>query len=209
MHKRSNDTRRRILDSAIKIFSRKGYGAASIEGIAKHADITSKDIRKYYDNKQSLFTSCIKSIAKEPWEFRTPVELISTPEDFYKALYIIAKGLNEVFTQPDYIQLIKVVISEVDSQPDLEGLLEDGITRQAIEELVKLFESATENNVISTHDPVVSAHRFVGGFLTNVYLDGLILSTPGKMRKYTPKELFGVVLHHMLLILIGEVATEH
>lgn len=57
---KNQQTKRRIMDSALKEFSEKGYGASSVNAICSAQGISKGIIYHYFDTKDSLFLSCIE-----------------------------------------------------------------------------------------------------------------------------------------------------
>jgi AcrR family transcriptional regulator len=60
MNKRSGiESRKKIIDAAMDVFSRKGYAAANIREIAKTAGISVGGVYVYFKNKEELYKSII------------------------------------------------------------------------------------------------------------------------------------------------------
>ena len=61
MNKRSGiESRKRIIDAAMDVFSTKGYAAANIREIAKAAGISIGGVYLYFKNKEELYKSLIR-----------------------------------------------------------------------------------------------------------------------------------------------------
>lgn len=61
MNKRSGiESRKRIIDAAMHVFSRYGYEKASMRMIAKASDISTGGLYLYFKNKEDLYISLIK-----------------------------------------------------------------------------------------------------------------------------------------------------
>ena len=60
MNKRSGiESRKRIIDAAMEVFSMKGYATANIREIAKRAEISVGGVYLYFKNKEELYKSLI------------------------------------------------------------------------------------------------------------------------------------------------------
>lgn len=57
---KNQQTRRRILDSALKEFSRNGYGASSVNAVCAEPDISKGIIYHYFSTKDDLFLACVE-----------------------------------------------------------------------------------------------------------------------------------------------------
>ena len=54
-----NDTKEKILDTALELFSRDGYEAVSVSDIAGKLDMTKGALYKHYKNKRDIFDSIV------------------------------------------------------------------------------------------------------------------------------------------------------
>jgi AcrR family transcriptional regulator len=59
MQQRSEETRAKIIDSAIKLFSTRGYNAASVDDICKDAGISKGAFYHHFESKQALFLALL------------------------------------------------------------------------------------------------------------------------------------------------------
>ena len=59
MQQRSEETRARILESAIKLFSTRGFIAASVDGICEEAGISKGAFYHHFESKQALFLALL------------------------------------------------------------------------------------------------------------------------------------------------------
>ena len=88
-------TRRRIMDSALKEFSERGYGASSVNNICVAEDISKGIIYHYFDSKDALFLACVEECFKMLTEhIRTKIRLTDGTvelqlEDYFAARMIL------------------------------------------------------------------------------------------------------------------------
>ncbi|HRQ22849.1 MAG TPA: helix-turn-helix domain-containing protein, partial [Anaerolineales bacterium] len=59
MQQRSEETRSRIIESAIKLFSARGFNAASVDDICKEAGISKGAFYHHFESKQALFLALL------------------------------------------------------------------------------------------------------------------------------------------------------
>lgn len=57
---KNQQTRRRIMDSALAEFSRNGYGASSVNAVCAEPDISKGIIYHYFKTKDDLFLACVE-----------------------------------------------------------------------------------------------------------------------------------------------------
>ena len=59
MQQRSEETRSKILESSIKLFSARGFNAASVDDICKDANISKGAFYHHFESKQALFLALL------------------------------------------------------------------------------------------------------------------------------------------------------
>lgn len=61
---RGEQTRLRIIRSALKLFGERGFDGASTRAIAARAGINAPALRYYFDSKEGLYAACVERIAE-------------------------------------------------------------------------------------------------------------------------------------------------
>jgi AcrR family transcriptional regulator len=70
---RGEETRNRIIESAIRLFGERGYEGASTRDIATAAGVNAPALQYYFDNKEGVYRACAESIADNSWQHFRPV----------------------------------------------------------------------------------------------------------------------------------------
>ncbi|EIC85489.1 CerR family C-terminal domain-containing protein [Serratia sp. M24T3] len=70
---RGDETRQRIIDSAIVLFGELGFEGASTRAIAKHAGVNTPALQYYFENKEGLYVTCAEFLADESYEWFEPL----------------------------------------------------------------------------------------------------------------------------------------
>lgn len=60
---RGDETRRRIIDAAIRLFGERGFEGTSTRAIAQQAGVNAPALQYYFDNKEGLYRACAEHIA--------------------------------------------------------------------------------------------------------------------------------------------------
>lgn len=111
----TEDTRRqRILDAAERVFTDIGYGAASMEEIARAAGMAKKTLYGLFPDKRALFTALINVIGP----FSTAA-LSADPASSHKELRARLLTLAEIALSRRQIEMTRLVISEARHCPEL------------------------------------------------------------------------------------------
>lgn len=72
---RGEETRRRIIDAAIRLFGERGFDGASTRDIAQAAGVNAPALQYYFDNKEGVYRACAEYIADSSWQhFRPSLE---------------------------------------------------------------------------------------------------------------------------------------
>lgn len=189
MRRPSETTRQTIVAAARQLFLTHGYSAVSVDVIAIRAGITKQTLYRYFPGKRTLFLAVIEAAVAVSSALDTP-PVLNTVDDLRPALLAIATHINAVIADPDYIQLLRVVISETITHPDLGLLFKRGITARALKALTRLFKQANTAGVTIFGRPENAARLFVGTFTTRILLDGLLSHLPQKqIKKLTQRQL--------------------
>jgi AcrR family transcriptional regulator len=189
MRKRTATTRIAIIAAAQKLFLSKGYIATTIDAVAEDAGVTKRTVYGYFSDKRTLFKGVIENAIGDPWDPSIPFREIETVQELRKTLYVISLGIDKIVGQPEYIQLLRVTIAEIPSQPELYILVERGIICRALTALVQVFTTAKKRALLEIDDPEVAASQFMGGFVARILLGGLMQATTEYTRHQPPREL--------------------
>ncbi|MDD6264938.1 MAG: TetR/AcrR family transcriptional regulator [Clostridia bacterium] len=83
-----DDTKVKILMTALKLFARDGYEAVSVRDIAQELGITKGALYRHYKNKRDIFDNIVERMiqidAERAEEHRMPVEKYDKMSDSYK-----------------------------------------------------------------------------------------------------------------------------
>ena len=189
MRERTEETRQKILIGARAVFIERGYSSATISNISERAGVTRRTIYGYFLTKREIFLEVIKGAASVTLGFVVMDHNVTTKDALYEKLYLIAQTLNDTFSSRDYTELVRIIISEVNTQPELSSIMTNGITRTSRSVLTTIFENAYKNKIIGEKDPKTMAELFVGGFVFRLYVDGFLEQAPGKPRQLTKPQL--------------------
>jgi len=81
---RGDETRQRLIDSAIILFGELGFEGASTRAIAKLAGVNTPALQYYFENKEGLYVTCVDFLAQESYDWFAPllkrIELLKNPD---------------------------------------------------------------------------------------------------------------------------------
>ncbi|WP_321857362.1 TetR/AcrR family transcriptional regulator [Paraburkholderia tropica] len=106
---------RRVLDAAEQVFTTLGYGAATMEEIARTASMSKRTLYSLYPDKQRLLGAVTVAADDFPWEDADRVPLADPVAELRHRLLSAA----EFALNPRQIRLTRLLISEAEHLPDL------------------------------------------------------------------------------------------
>lgn len=156
--------RERLIAAGSAVFSRQGFGGASVREICALAGTTSNMIHHYFGSKQGLYDEILSGFSERV--LVVPIRIISEPprnrENLISRLEIfVGETLEAIIAQPD---LYRLVIRE--------QIIFD-VFKTYNEQLVKFLESAKEAGIVRPE-------------LDSEMLTGVILDRLGNQILYAP-----------------------
>jgi TetR/AcrR family transcriptional regulator, regulator of cefoperazone and chloramphenicol sensitivity len=107
---RGEETRRRIIEVALRLFGERGYEGASTRDIAAAAGVNAPALQYYFDNKEGVYRACAEDIA-EGWTAQlqpvvvraqaTMDDAAASPDQVFEAFAQLLSGLADYQLLPD------------------------------------------------------------------------------------------------------------
>ncbi len=161
------DTKQRILLEALRLFSKRGYDAISVEQIASAVGIKAPSLYKHYKSKKDIFDAIFEDTAKRYEEF---IQTISIPVTDSKQDIVVfenitaedlvqkVKSLIEYSLHDEYISKFrKMMTIEQFRSPELSKLYSDRYVNQIQNYHTDLFTKMIEAGVLKKEDPCILA----------------------------------------------------
>ncbi len=155
-------TKEKILKTAIKLFSQKGYLGATTKEIAKEAGIAEVTLFRYFPSKENLFEETLSVYSFLPVLKGLLPKLTSRP--FEEALKIIALEYLNTLESKKY--LIKIMHSEVYNYPDKVHKIYHSFINEMIKTLASFFEEYQKKGVLREFNTNSGAMAFLGMFFS-------------------------------------------
>ncbi len=187
--------KKQISEAALRVFSIKGFGEATIPEIALEAGVATGTIYNYYPSKRDLLVNIVKDyIITEPL-----MEIFKNARDSDFPKFITAVINNRLdFLQKYENRRLLFLMSEIQRDQELKLLY----VKQVIKPVMDIMERFYENGVVSgsfhTSNPVVVTRAIGGMVIGMILLDELEgKNSPIKTmpRQEFVKELTNIILH--------------
>ncbi|MDO4811730.1 MAG: TetR/AcrR family transcriptional regulator [Eubacteriales bacterium] len=161
-------TKERILNEALRLFSKKGYSEVYVGDIAAAVGIKAPSLYKHYKGKQEIFDSCVEKFYERMTQIRNGLLLPDTPSS--QASYE-ATDLNQIiefaiglfmFYWKDEVaaNFRKMLMIERYRNQDLNKIYEDLFVNGAVQHEETIFSALITAGFIKKEDPHVIALRF-------------------------------------------------
>jgi len=114
------DTKHRILDEALTLFSEKGYANVYVADIAERVGIKAPSLYKHYKNKQAIFDAIIEEMDRRFLEQAGALQIngadAAADADIYKTiseeqLIVLGKNLFLYFLHDDYTRRFRKMLT--------------------------------------------------------------------------------------------------
>lgn len=169
--------RRQLLESARRLFARRGLTGTTIRDIAQAADVNSSMISYYFEGKEGLYRACIEEIARSSLEMTQRVlQPAANETEFRLRLHMFLDEIFHLFLEDRDTGLI--LVREYDR---VQSPAEDIFRASFLETLhliVEFFRSAQDQGIVDgDKDPLLLASLLFGCVTSQMRMDHLLEKT--------------------------------
>lgn len=175
----AEQTRDRILDAALKLFSQKGFLGATTRGIARQARVAEVTLFRHFPTKEALFQEVIRR-----YSFLPALRGILPGLDeasYEEALLAIARRF--LATLDERRDLIRIMLAERHLYPSQVKSIFRGFLGEMVRMLAEYFRRLQARGVLRDFDPDAAAKAFLGAFFSYVHFLGFFFETAGNRRQ--------------------------
>jgi AcrR family transcriptional regulator len=168
-----------VLAAAKRAFLAAGFGAVSMDTIAREAGVSKATVYAHFGSKEELFGAVIERECEQYFDRFSAGEL--DPRDVRASLTILGRRFLELILSPDAIALHRIIVGEVTRFPTLgEVFWRAGPERERVQ-IEGFLRSAAAAGALTLPDPRLAAEQFVTLVRADVQLRQLLRleATPG------------------------------
>ncbi|WP_392534171.1 TetR/AcrR family transcriptional regulator [Nostoc sp. C117] len=159
-----------ILQGAIRVFLKEGYARTSMDRVSASAGVSKQTIYSHFQDKEGLFKALIERLTLTCFHSIFSTEnLPNKPEIFLRQIGEIY--LTEVADNPDYLALLRLIITESQNFPELAKVYTRTVVLRGQQILSQYFASHAELGII---DPEAMAHIFFGSLVSYVIVQEIL-----------------------------------
>ena len=184
---KQEDTKQKILDKALALFSSRGYDAVSVGEIAQAVGIKAPSLYNHFPSKQAIFDALVESVAAQYTRDtdQISIHVQNAPQDIpvftaitEDALYEKVRQIFEYSLHNETIRRFRRMMTiEQFRSPELSRLY----TERYITRVVRYHGSIIHKHIVCSHFRILRSHLFAGLF------ESLIAA--GEIRHENPQTL--------------------
>jgi len=173
---KQEDTKQKILDKALELFSTQGYDSVSVGEIAKAVGIKAPSLYNHFPSKQAIFDAIVESTAAQYEEDtdRIDIHVQNAAQDIHVFANITADALYEKVRQIFEYSLHNEMISrfrrmmtiEQFRSPELAALYSKRYVERVVAYHTGIFRSLIAAGEIQDNDPETLALMYVSPVIT-------------------------------------------
>jgi AcrR family transcriptional regulator len=149
-----------IVEAARRLFMAEGYGATSMDAIARDAGVSKATLYSHFTNKAELFAAIIGG------ECQRFSHLLWSHEaeagDVRSVLLQVARAKVQFTSSPGPRAIYRIVVGESGRFPELGRVFYENGPRRVLERFADYLQDATERGVLNVPHPRVAAEQFFG-----------------------------------------------
>ena len=169
--------RQRIIEAALAVFSELGYEGASLDEIAKRAEVSKPTLYQYFGNKEKLFSSVLEETASK---IIAPLSLSEPEQSMVATLVNFSHSYANIVLAPDVLSMGRLIIGVVERFPKIGQDYYKSGPQKVLESMTEYFAKKGEEGRLELTDPELAAQDFWS----------LILSEPREICQYFPHKKF-------------------
>ncbi len=161
-----------ILAAAKRAFLAAGFGAVSMDTIAREAGVSKATVYAHFGSKEELFGAVIERECEQYFDRFSAGEL--DPRDVRTSLIILGRRFLELILSSDAIALHRIIVGEVTRFPMLGQVFwRAGPERERVQ-IEAFLRSAAAAGALALPDPRLAAEQFVSLVRGDVQLRQLL-----------------------------------
>jgi len=152
----------KILDAAASLFFSEGYGAVSIEEIAKRAQISKRTFYARFENKAAIFRAVVHRVILSLRPPNNATDQLFKGASAEEILRRIAPIILKASLTPQALALQRVVLAEAMRFPELAPIMNaEGARQEAIDRIAKLLQHEAKSKKHTLTNPAFLAEQFL------------------------------------------------
>jgi AcrR family transcriptional regulator len=154
-----NETRSRILKSAMRLFAKKGFDGTTTKELAEDAGVAEGTLFRHFTNKKAILIE----VATQGWiDLLTDLLTEFSEMGSYKAVAEVMK--HRMMHMRENVDLLRVCFIEVQFHEDLRDRIQQEVIEKMTDVAEAFFQTAMDQGIYRQIDPRLVARVFLGMF---------------------------------------------
>jgi TetR/AcrR family transcriptional regulator, mexJK operon transcriptional repressor len=160
---RSARKRQAIMEAATSAFMEKGYSGTSMDDIAKLATVSKQTVYKHFADKEKLFAEIVLATTdRVDGVIDLVADIPSDADALDENLTRLARQFLITLTQPQVLQLRRLVIANADTFPELGAAWYEQGFERVLATLAATFQRLAGDGLLRIDEPLLAANQFSG-----------------------------------------------
>lgn len=165
-----------ILAGAKRMFLAAGFGAVSMDAIAREAAVSKATVYAHFGSKEELFGAVIARECEQRFAGLSASEL--DPRDVHASLTTLGCRFLELVLSPDAIALHRIIVGEVTRFPVLGDVFWRAGPERTRLQIEAFLRRAADSGTLQLRDPRLAAEQFVTLVRGEIHLRQLLRLDP-------------------------------
>jgi AcrR family transcriptional regulator len=166
-----------ILAAAREAFLANGFGAVSMDAIARAAGVSKATVYAHFAGKEELFGAVVGHVCQRRFETFSAREL--DPGDARGSLATLGRRFLDLVLSPEAIAIHRIIVAEVLRFPELGDVFWNAGPERTLGQIEAFLRRATAAGSLAVADPRPAAEQFVGLMRGERHLRRLLRLEPG------------------------------
>ena len=147
-----------VLRAARRAFLASGFGAVSMDAIARQAGVSKATVYAHFGSKEELFGAVVADVAEERFGGFSALEL--DPRDVGASLNTIARRFLDLVLSPEAVAVNRIIIGEVTRFPALGEVFWQAGPERNRQQIEEFLRRAVEAGSLKIDDVRLAAEQF-------------------------------------------------
>lgn len=170
-----------ILNAALTLFSQKGYSATTMDDVATFCSFSKTVLYQYFSSKEELFAAIFSNV--DLFLEQTEPILKSQKVTLRQFLEIAGLYFLELFDDPKRLNLLRIVIGEIHSFPQIGEIMYRNTVDRAANEAARQLAIFAESQDMITTDYKLAARSYFGMLYSFVLTDQILCPSASQFTK--------------------------
>jgi TetR/AcrR family transcriptional regulator, mexJK operon transcriptional repressor len=149
-----------ILTAAKQCFLARGFGAVSMDAIARAAGVSKATVYAHFTSKEELFGAVVGRECERRFAGFSAHEL--DPHDAAASLFVLGRRFLELILSPDAIALHRIILGEVTRFPRLGEVFWQAGPKRNLAQIEAFMRRSVAAGSLAIADTRLAAEQFVG-----------------------------------------------